>query len=106
MAMELRARKCTLLVICVAVFSVLTGSTKGRTIAPIFIFGDSTLDVGTNNHVDNCSSRADHPYNGIDYPGSQATRRFSNGLNTAETIGRLRLTISAPERFVSKYFYL
>ncbi|XP_076915391.1 GDSL esterase/lipase At5g37690-like [Bidens hawaiensis] len=47
------------------------------------------MDVGTNNLVDNCSARADHPYYGIDYPGHQATGRFSNGLNTADTIVQL-----------------
>ncbi|KAM0011229.1 putative triacylglycerol lipase [Helianthus debilis subsp. tardiflorus] len=87
--MESRTQKHALLVIYVVVLSILTTSTNGGTIVPIFIFGDSTLDVGTNNHVANCSSRADHPYNGIDYPGSQATGRFSNGLNTADTIVQL-----------------
>ncbi|KAI3808370.1 hypothetical protein L1987_24319 [Smallanthus sonchifolius] len=92
MAMDLRARKRVLLVMYVAVFGVLTTSTKeatGQTIGPIFIFGDSTMDVGTNNRIENCSARADHPYYGIDFLGSQATGRFSNGLNTADTIARL-----------------
>ncbi|MFS7954983.1 putative triacylglycerol lipase [Helianthus anomalus] len=87
--MEFRAQKRALLVIYVAVLSILTTSTNGGTIVPIFIFGDSTMDVGTNNHVANCSSTANHPYNGIDYPGSQATGRYSNGLNTADSIVQL-----------------
>ncbi|MFS7954985.1 putative GDSL lipase/esterase, SGNH hydrolase superfamily [Helianthus anomalus] len=86
MAIKLRARKCVLLVIYLAVFSVLTASTHG---APIFIFGDSTMDVGTNNHLENCKARADHQYYGIDYQGSQATGRFSNGFSTADTIVQL-----------------
>ncbi|KAM0011230.1 putative cutinase [Helianthus debilis subsp. tardiflorus] len=85
MAIKLRARKRVLLVIYLAVFSVLTTSTNG---APIFIFGDSTMDVGTNNHLENCKARADHQYYGIDYQGSQATGRFSNGFSTADTIGK------------------
>ncbi|KAJ0770897.1 putative triacylglycerol lipase [Helianthus annuus] len=85
MAIKLRARKRVLLVIYVAVLSVLTTSTNG---APIFIFGDSTMDVGTNNHLEDCKARADHQYYGIDYQGSQATGRFSNGFSTADTIGK------------------
>ncbi|KAK9049995.1 hypothetical protein SSX86_031036 [Deinandra increscens subsp. villosa] len=92
MAMELSPRKPVLLVMYVAAFCLLTASAKKvpvQTIGPIFIFGDSTMDVGTNNLIDNCKARADHPYYGIDYPGSQATGRFSNGLNTADSIVQL-----------------
>ncbi|PWA88024.1 Lipase, GDSL [Artemisia annua] len=51
-----------------------------------FLFGDSLLDVGTNNHFKDSRARADHPYYGIDYPGSIATGRFSNGLNSADLL--------------------
>lgn len=54
---------------------------------PVFIFGDSTVDVGTNNYLLNTEARANIPPNGIDYPHSQPTGRFSNGLNSADQIG-------------------
>lgn len=55
---------------------------------PVFLFGDSTLDVGTNNFLPvSPEIRADFPYNGIDYPYSIATGRFCNGYNTADQIG-------------------
>lgn len=95
MAVDLRAKNPMLLMVYAAIFCVLTVSTKqtlGQTAAPIFIFGDSTMDVGTNNHIPNCTARSDHPYYGIDFPGSKSTGRFSNGLNTADTIGRLKVT--------------
>ncbi|KAK9067429.1 hypothetical protein SSX86_014758 [Deinandra increscens subsp. villosa] len=57
--------------------------------APIFIFGDSTADVGTNNHLKGCKATADHRYNGIDFPFSKPTGRFSNGKNAADQIARL-----------------
>jgi len=82
-------QKPVLIVIYIAIIGVLTITKKGfasQTIGPIFIFGDSTVDVGTNNHIKNCSARADHPYYGIDYPGGVATGRFSNGLNSADGI--------------------
>ena len=52
----------------------------------LFIFGDSTFDVGTNNFI-NSTAKANVPYYGIDFPYSVATGRFSNGLNTADQIG-------------------
>ncbi|KAK2988254.1 hypothetical protein RJ640_028638 [Escallonia rubra] len=68
----------------------------------IFIFGDSTVDVGTNNNLEKCSARADMLYNGIDYPFSKPTGRFSNGQNTADFIARyLGDFIGSPPPFLS-----
>ncbi|XP_008242080.1 PREDICTED: GDSL esterase/lipase At4g16230-like [Prunus mume] len=55
----------------------------------IFIFGDSTVDVGTNNLLQSSSSRADFAPYGIDFPYSVPTGRFSNGLNSADQLARL-----------------
>ncbi|XP_071728097.1 GDSL esterase/lipase At5g37690-like [Rutidosis leptorrhynchoides] len=62
---------------------------KGKVGAPMFIFGDSTMDVGTNNYLPNSTSRADHPYNGIDFADSKPTGRFSNGKNAADQLAKL-----------------
>lgn len=53
----------------------------------VYIFGDSTVDVGTNNHLKDCGAKADSPYYGIDFEFSKPTGRFSNGLNIADLIG-------------------
>lgn len=53
----------------------------------IFIFGDSTFDVGTNNFLKDSQATANFPYNGIDFPYSVPTGRFSNGYNSADQIG-------------------
>ncbi|XP_020209216.1 GDSL esterase/lipase At5g55050 [Cajanus cajan] len=53
----------------------------------LFIFGDSTFDVGTNNFLMS-KSKANFPYNGIDFYHSFPTGRFSNGFNTADQIAR------------------
>ncbi|KAI3499914.1 hypothetical protein L1887_35728 [Cichorium endivia] len=60
----------------------------GVTVAPIYIFGDSSMDVGTNNNLKECTARADHPYYGVDLH-SKPTGRFSNGYNTADAIVQL-----------------
>jgi hypothetical protein len=63
----------------------------------IFVFGDGALDVGNNNDLTGGEigdpDRANHPYYGIDYPGGQATGRFSNGYNIADFIGTHHLPI-------------
>jgi hypothetical protein len=55
----------------------------------VYVFGDSTLDVGNNNYLPGKDvPRADKPYYGIDLPGSgKPTGRFSNGYNTADFVG-------------------
>ncbi|PON33666.1 SGNH hydrolase-type esterase domain containing protein [Parasponia andersonii] len=39
----------------------------------IFILGDSTADVGTNNFLPGSNARADFPHNGVDFPQSIPT---------------------------------
>lgn len=91
MAMKpLTIQKTVLLTACLILFSVSTIPTNkaaSKPMQPVFIFGDSTVDVGTNNHLKNCTARANHPYYGIDYLQSKPTGRFSNGQNAADTIG-------------------
>ncbi|KAK4405383.1 GDSL esterase/lipase [Sesamum angolense] len=54
----------------------------------IFVLGDSTADVGTNNFLHHSKARANFPHNGVDFPKSQATGRFSNGFNTADLLAK------------------
>jgi hypothetical protein len=57
----------------------------------MYVFGDSTLDVGNNNYLPGAGvPRANRPYYGVDFPGGLPTGRFSNGYNTADFIGRPR----------------
>ncbi|XP_039133501.1 LOW QUALITY PROTEIN: GDSL esterase/lipase At5g55050-like [Dioscorea cayenensis subsp. rotundata] len=47
----------------------------------VFVFGDSTADVGNNNYMTGNRAKANFPHNGIDFPFSRPTGRFSNGYN-------------------------
>ncbi|KAK2408738.1 GDSL esterase/lipase [Trifolium repens] len=60
---------------------------KVKVVPTLFIFGDSTFDVGTNNFI-NTLAKANVPYYGVDFPYSIPTGRFSNGLNTADQIAK------------------
>ena len=65
----------------------LAGAQLQRQVAAVFVLGDSTLDVGNNNYLPGKDVfRANKPYNGIDYPASKPTGRFSNGYNVADFI--------------------
>ena len=55
---------------------------KSGILAPstIFIFGDSLVDVGNNNHI-RTIAKANFPPHGINFRNHLATWRFSNGFN-------------------------
>ncbi|GLT71266.1 hypothetical protein SLA2020_432990 [Shorea laevis] len=75
-------------------------SAEPATSPAIFIFGDSTVDIGTNNFIPESGARADMPHNGVDYHGSPPTGRFSNGYNTADSIVRLMGFKESPPSFL------
>ncbi|KAI4367369.1 hypothetical protein MLD38_023114 [Melastoma candidum] len=67
----------------------------------VYIFGDSTADVGTNSFLPNSQFRANYPHYGIDFPKHIPTGRFSNGLNAADFIAKLMGLESSPPPFLS-----
>ncbi|KAL2245297.1 UNVERIFIED_CONTAM: GDSL esterase/lipase [Sesamum indicum] len=70
---------------------------RGQSSVPgMYVFGDSLVDVGNNNYLELSIIKADFPYNGIDYPGGQATGRFSNGKNAADFLAEKVGLASAP----------
>ncbi|PON61527.1 SGNH hydrolase-type esterase domain containing protein [Trema orientale] len=67
----------------------------------IFILGDSTADVGTNNFLPGSNARADFPHNGVDFPRSTPTGRFSSGLNSTDLLAKLFGYERSPPHFIS-----
>ncbi|BAT75333.1 GDSL esterase/lipase [Vigna angularis] len=89
------------LVFLSVLFSLAMHVAHGNNDAPaLFIFGDSTFDVGTNNFL-RSKARANFPYNGIDFYHSRPTGRFSNGFNTADQIARLFGHQKSPPPFLT-----
>ena len=59
-----------------------------REVPAMYVFGDSTVDVGNNNYLPGDFPRADKPYYGVDFPGgARPTGRWSNGYNIADFVG-------------------
>ncbi|XP_073291072.1 GDSL esterase/lipase At5g55050-like [Primulina huaijiensis] len=54
----------------------------------MFTFGDSTADVGTYNRL-LLSQARDFPHNGVNFPISIPTGRFSDGFNNADFLAKL-----------------
>ncbi|CAN6333641.1 unnamed protein product, partial [Urochloa humidicola] len=64
----------------------------------IYVFGDSTVDVGNNNFLPPPAPRAHSPY-GIDFPG--ITGRFTNGYNIADLVARRLGFMKSPPAYLS-----
>ena len=58
----------------------------GSKYSAVFMFGDSIVDPGNNNNR-LTEARADFPPYGQDFPGGQATGRFSNGKVPGDMLG-------------------
>jgi phospholipase/lecithinase/hemolysin len=65
-----------------------TAAGSGSKVPAIYVFGDSTADVGNNNYLPGAAvPRANFPHNGVDFPTSRPTGRFSNGYNGVDFLG-------------------
>ena len=73
---------------CFVMSSALAASSNVRPAAKqqvpaMYVFGDSTVDVGNNNYLPGDFPRADKPYYGVDFPGgARPTGRWSNGYKS------------------------
>ncbi|KAF7017788.1 unnamed protein product [Triticum aestivum] len=74
-----------------------------RLVPAIFVFGDSTVDVGNNNKLPDCTPacRANYPKYGVDYPSHEPTGRFSNGYNLADQLAQFLGFDESPPAFQS-----
>ena len=98
------------LMILVAVFIICAGG--GVVVSPaaaeevplvpaVYVFGDSTMDVGNNLYLGNVTlPYPPFPY-GIDFTGPGPNGRFSNGYNMADSISKLLGFNMSPPAFLS-----
>ncbi|CAL5040562.1 unnamed protein product [Urochloa decumbens] len=87
-------------VLCLVTSMDVLGAAAGILQPPaMYVFGDSTLDVGNNNFLVGMNvPRASRPY-GIDFPGVP-TGRFSNGNNTADFLAKRMGLWSSPPPYL------
>lgn len=69
---------------------------RAQSVPAVYVFGDSLVDVGNNNHLPLSLVKADIPYNGVDFAAKKATGRFSNGKNAADFLSEQMGLATAP----------
>lgn len=92
--------------VCVVVVSLLAspataaaGGEEVHLVPAVYVFGDSTVDVGNNQYLPG-NSALQLPY-GIDFPHSRPTGRFSNGYNVADFVAKLLGFKRSPPAYLS-----
>ncbi|CAL5030579.1 unnamed protein product [Urochloa decumbens] len=94
-----------LVVLCSVLVLAPCTAAKKPLVPAMFVFGDSLLDVGNNNHLANCniSCQANYPRYGIDLPShnNKPTGRFSNGYNLADQLAQKLGFAESPPPFLS-----
>ncbi|WVZ74264.1 hypothetical protein U9M48_022472 [Paspalum notatum var. saurae] len=97
--MASRTASSVLVALCLLLLAATDAEARHTRLVPaVFVFGDSTVDVGNNNDLNvTAGAKANFPNYGVDFPRSTPTGRFSNGLNTADLLVRgLGFRISPP----------
>ncbi|XP_074576020.1 GDSL esterase/lipase At5g55050-like [Curcuma longa] len=74
---------------------------SATTLPAIFVFGDSTIDVGNNNFLPDNAPKANFPPYGVDYPGQKSTGRFCNGFLGIDFIAKAMGLAASPPSFLS-----
>ncbi|KAL9258276.1 GDSL esterase/lipase-like protein [Drosera capensis] len=80
------------ILVCAHIFPNLRGSCalklpNNATVPGIFVFGDSVVDTGNNNYNSTLCKSNFPPY-GRDFPGGQATGRFSDGIVPSDIVAQ------------------
>ncbi|XP_057839101.2 GDSL esterase/lipase At5g55050 isoform X2 [Cryptomeria japonica] len=68
----------TLWRVALIIVALYVDAQNAQLVPALFIFGDSLVDVGNNNHIRLSLIKANFPHNGVDYPDGKATGRFNN----------------------------
>ncbi|KAJ1272286.1 hypothetical protein BS78_06G190500 [Paspalum vaginatum] len=92
-----------IVVLCSVLALALQGAAEPL-VPAMFVFGDSLVDVGNNNHLAGCNvvCRANYPRYGIDLPSCHSpTGRFSNGYNLADRLAQRLGFAESPPSFLS-----
>nr|XP_009389038.1 PREDICTED: GDSL esterase/lipase At5g03810-like isoform X2 [Musa acuminata subsp. malaccensis] len=91
-----------ILVAAVQVLAGLVGVSEGQGLVPgVIIFGDSTVDVGNNNHLLTLV-KANFPPYGRDFPHHSPTGRFCNGKLVTDFVVEVLGFTTHPPAYLSK----
>ncbi|URD90442.1 GDSL-like Lipase/Acylhydrolase [Musa troglodytarum] len=95
------AKKTTTFLLLILFLAALSTLTTAAVSPAVFVFGDSTVDVGNNNFLPSDAPKVNFPPWGIDFPGRTPTGRFSNGFTYADYIAKAVGLATSPPPFLS-----
>ncbi|RXH90657.1 hypothetical protein DVH24_035421 [Malus domestica] len=78
------------------IFTTMVAVASSAVSTVTFVFGDSLTEVGNNNYLSK-----NYPWYGVDYAGTQATGRFTNGRTIGDIICTQKLGITSPPPYLS-----
>jgi phospholipase/lecithinase/hemolysin len=92
-----------LVALCVSGLALRVAGAGEPLMPAMYVLGDSTVDVGNNNFLPDCSAecRANYPRYGVDFPTHKPTGRFSNGYNLADQIAQFIGFTESPPAYAS-----
>ncbi|KAK1684631.1 hypothetical protein QYE76_045479 [Lolium multiflorum] len=92
-----------LVALCVSGLALRVAGAREPLMPAMYVLGDSTVDVGNNNFLPDCSAecRANYPRYGVDFPTHKPTGRFSNGYNLADQIAQFLGFTESPPAYAS-----
>uniref|UniRef100_A0A0E0K3D9 GDSL esterase/lipase n=1 Tax=Oryza punctata TaxID=4537 RepID=A0A0E0K3D9_ORYPU len=91
-----------LVALCLLGLAAKDAAEATQLVPAVFVFGDSTVDVGNNNYLNSTKqARANYPKHGVDFTGSTPTGRFSNGFNLADQLAQLLGFPMSPPAYLS-----
>ncbi|KAK1324601.1 GDSL esterase/lipase EXL2 [Acorus calamus] len=76
-----------ILLSCLSLVALLSIQFADAGVPAIYVFRDSSADVGNNNYLSMNAAKAKFPFNGIDFPGGVPTGRFGNGYVVSDYMG-------------------
>ncbi|CAL9201649.1 unnamed protein product [Musa hybrid cultivar] len=95
------AKKTTTFLLLNLFLAALSTLTTAAVSPAVFVFGDSTVDVGNNNFLPSDAPKVNFPPWGIDFPGRTPTGRFSNGFIYSDYIAKAIGLAMSPPPFLS-----
>ncbi|CAL1384616.1 unnamed protein product [Linum trigynum] len=93
-------RRLSSLFMTTMVVAVMTSCSEGQMVPAAFVFGDSVVDVGNNNHLLFSIAKSNYPHYGVDFAYSEPTGRFSNGKIPSDLVAE-KLGLPSPPPYLS-----
>ncbi|CAI0437258.1 unnamed protein product [Linum tenue] len=98
--MDYRRRWSLFMTTMVVAVAAMISCSEGQMVPAAFVFGDSVVDVGNNNHLLFSIAKSNYPHYGVDFAYGEPTGRFSNGKIPSDLVAE-KLGLPSPPPYLS-----